>query len=178
MLGRHQVNNAALAVAAVTLLQDVFPVSETSIRTGLHKANWKGRFEKISDKPTIIVDGAHNEAGIRVLLETLRTQYPNRNYHFVFSALRDKNYSNMIKLLDEAATEIMITEFRHEREASAEVLFEHSQHEKKRMEKEWRKAIEAVIEHSKEEDIIIVTGSLYFLAMAREYLLESDLFEV
>ena len=84
MLGRHQVNNAALAVAAVTLLKDVFPISETSIREGLHKAKWKGRFEKLSDKPTIIIDGAHNEAGIRVLLETLRTQYPKRNYRFVF----------------------------------------------------------------------------------------------
>ena len=146
MLGRHQVNNAALAVAAVTLLKDVFPISETSIREGLLKAKWKGRFEKISDKPTIIIDGAHNEAGIRVLLETLRTQYPNRNYRFVFSALRDKNYTKMIQLLDEVATEIIITEFTHERAASAEELFEESHHEKKRMEKDWRKAIDAVLE--------------------------------
>ncbi len=174
MFGRHQVNNAALAVAAVTLLKDVFPISETSIREGLYNAKWKGRFEKLADRPTIIIDGAHNEAGIRVLLETLRTQYPNRNYHFLFSALRDKNYSNMLKLLDSVATEIIITEFEHERAASAEELFNQSHHEKKRMEKDWRKAIETVIQNAKTEDVIIVTGSLYFLIMAREYLLESD----
>ena len=57
------------------------------------------------------------------MLETLRTQYPNRNYRFVFSALRDKNYPNMLKLMDEVATEIMITEFEHERAASADVTF-------------------------------------------------------
>ena len=78
----------------------------------------------------------------------------------------------MIKLLDEVATEIMITEFTHERAASAEDLFEQSHHEKKRMEKDWRKAIEAVLEHMEEEDVIVVTGSLYFLTMVREYLLE------
>ena len=102
------------------------------------RQNGRDRFEKLSDKPTIIIDGAHNEAGIRVLLETLRTQYPKRNYRFVFSALRDKNYSNMIKLLDEAATEIIITEFTHERAASAEILFNQSHHEKKRIEKDWK----------------------------------------
>lgn len=172
MLGHHQVNNAALAVTAVTLLEDVFPISESSIREGLRKAKWKGRFEKISDKPTIIIDGAHNEAGIGVLLETLRTQYPNRNYRFVFSALRDKNYSKMIHLLDEVAADMVITEFAHERATSAEKLFEQSHHEKKRMEKDWKKAIDVVLQQSKEDDVIVVTGSLYFLAMVREYLLE------
>ena len=174
MFGHHQVNNAALAVAAVTLLKNVFPISKTSIREGLYKAKWKGRFEKISDNPTIIIDGAHNEAGIRVLLETLCIQYPNRNYRFVFSALRDKNYSKMLKLIDEVAAEIIITEFIHERATSAEVLFEQSHHEKKRMEKDWRRVIEAVLQNMKEEDVIVITGSLYFLTMAREYLLKSE----
>lgn len=172
MLGHHQVNNAALAVTAVTLLKDVFPISESSIREGLRKAKWKGRFENISDKPIIIIDGAHNEAGIRVLLETLRVQYPNRNYRFVFSALRDKNYPAMIRLLDKIAAEIMITEFAHERAASAEKLFEQSYHDKKRMEKDWRNAIDVVLQQSKEDDVIVVTGSLYFLAKVREYLVE------
>ena len=171
MLGRHQVNNAALAVAAVTLLNDIFPISENSIREGLYKAKWKGRFEKIWDKPTIIIDGAHNEAGIRVLLETLRMQYPNRNYHFVFTALRDKNYALMIQLLDEVATDLMITEFAHERATSAEVLFEQSQHEKKVMEKDWRRAIEGAVKTAKEEDVIIITGSLYFLIEVRNKIL-------
>lgn len=172
MLGPHQVHNAALAVAAVTILQDTFPVSETSIRTGLLKAKWKGRFEKISDKPIIVIDGAHNEAGVRVLLETLHTQYPNRNYRFVFTALRDKNYPQMLKLIDHVATEIMITEFDHERATSAETLYEASSHEKKGRNKDWKKAIEAVRLNMKAEDVMIVTGSLYFLTLVREYLLQ------
>lgn len=175
MLGHHQVNNAALAVTAVTLLKDIFPISESSIREGLRKAKWKGRFEKISDKPTIIIDGAHNEAGIRVLLETLRTQYPNQNYRFVFSALRDKNYPAMIRLLDKIAAEIIITEFAHERAASAEKLFEQSHHEKKRMEKDWKKAITVVLDNAQAEDVIVVTGSLYFLIHARNYILKKNI---
>ncbi len=79
----------------------------------------------------------------------------------------------MIKLLDEVATEIIITEFTHERAASAEVLFEQSHHEKKVMEKDWRKAIEVALEHTEKEDVIVVTGSLYFLTLVRESLHES-----
>ena len=77
----------------------------------------------------------------------------------------------MLQLIDEVATEIIITEFTHERAASAEVLFEQSHHEKKRMEKEWKKAIAAVLNNTKKEEVIVVTGSLYFLTIAREYLL-------
>lgn len=173
MLGRHQVHNAALAVAAVLQLKEVFPVSKTSIREGLLEAKWKGRFEKISDNPTIIIDGAHNEAGIRVLLETLCTHYPKKNYRFVFSALRDKNYSTMIQLVDEMAAEIVITEFTHERAARAEELFAESHHQRKRLEVDWKRAIDAVLEKPNAEDVMVITGSLYFLVMVREYLLEN-----
>ena len=78
----------------------------------------------------------------------------------------------MIKLLDEVATDIIVTEFTHERAASAEVLFEQSHHEKKRIEKDWKTAINVVLQQPKEEDVIVVTGSLYFLVNVRKYLLE------
>lgn len=175
MFGQHQIDNAALAVAAVSLIKDIFPISETSIRKGLYNAKWKGRFEKLAEQPTIIIDGAHNEAGIRVLLETLHKQYPNRNYHFVFTALRDKNYAAMIRLLDEVATDIMITEFTHERVASAEVLFEESHHKKKRIEKDWKEAINVIVQNIDKEDVMIITGSLYFLTKAREYMIKKRL---
>lgn len=173
MLGRHQVDNAALAVAAVTMLQNVLPVLETSIRTGLQRANWKGRFEKIATEPTIIIDGAHNEAGIRALLETLHTHYPHHNYRFVFSALRDKHYPAMLKRLDEAASAIVITEFAHERAARAEELFAQSHHAKKRIEKDWQQALKVAMANIEKEEILIITGSLYFLTVVREYLLRA-----
>lgn len=173
MLGHHQIHNAALAVAAVILLKNHYSISESSIRKGLLKAKWKGRFEKLSDNPTVIIDGAHNDAGIKVLLETLQTQYPNHTYRFVFSALRDKNYPHMFQMLSKAAKEIMITEFNHERAASADDLFKHCVHENKQMEKNWKKAICEVLQHTKADEVMVVTGSLYFLILARDYLLQS-----
>ncbi|USK69390.1 bifunctional folylpolyglutamate synthase/dihydrofolate synthase [Peribacillus asahii] len=171
MLGRHQVANAALAVAAVILLQDTFTVSEESIRKGLREAKWNGRFEKIQDKPTIILDGAHNPAGIGVLIQTLKERYPKQNYRFVFSALRDKNYSEMIQLVDDVASVIFFTEFTHERAEKATVLYETSDAKQKHIDFNWQTCLTQALA-AEEDEIVVITGSLYFLSLVRGYMKE------
>ena len=168
MLGRHQISNAALAIAAVTLVSE--NIQEKSIRKGIGKAQWNGRFEKISDEPLIIIDGAHNPAGIEVLLDTLKTRYPDYIYKFIFSSFRDKDYAKMLHLLEKEASEIIVTEFKHERAANAEVLYENCPKEKKvRLEKDWQKAITMGKEKTGDREVMIITGSLYFLSLAREF---------
>ena len=168
MLGRHQISNAALAIAAVTLVSE--NIQEKSIRKGIGKAQWNGRFEKISDEPLIIIDGAHNPAGIEVLLDTLKTRYPDYIYKFIFSSFHDKDYAKMLDLLEKEASEIIVTEFKHERAANAEVLYENCPKEKKvRLEKDWQKAITMGKEKTGDREVMIITGSLYFLSLAREF---------
>ena len=168
MLGRHQISNAALAIAAVTLVSE--NIQEKSIRKGIGKAQWNGRFEKISDEPLTIIDGAHNPAGIEVLLDTLKTRYPDYIYKFIFSSFRDKDYAKMLHLLEKEASEIIVTEFKHERAANAEVLYENCPKEKKvRLEKDWQKAITMGKEKTGDREVMIITGSLYFLSLAREF---------
>ena len=168
MLGRHQINNAALAIAAVTLVRE--NIHEQSIRKGIGKAQWNGRFEKISDEPLIIIDGAHNPAGIEVLLDTLKIRYPDYAYKFIFSSFRDKDYAKMLHLLEKEASEIIVTEFKHERAAKAEVLYENCPKEKKVCsEKDWQKAITLGKEKTGDREVMIITGSLYFLSLAREF---------
>jgi dihydrofolate synthase/folylpolyglutamate synthase len=167
MLGHHQIDNAALAVTAIYLLQEQgLSVREESIRHGLKKARWKGRFEALSDR--ILLDAAHNPAGIEGLLQTLQTHYKGKKYCFVFTALKDKNYKKMISMVDEVASELYITEIPHQRGAMAEELYNSSQHQKKHLVKDWQHALKQAMEEK--EAIIIVTGSLYFLALARPYL--------
>ncbi|MFD4930884.1 bifunctional folylpolyglutamate synthase/dihydrofolate synthase [Peribacillus butanolivorans] len=170
MLGRHQIDNAALAVAAVMLV--IEGIDEKSIRKGIGEAKWNGRFEKISDEPLVIIDGAHNPAGIEVLIETLKTHYPDYTYRFIFSSFRDKDYSKMLHMLEKEAIEIIITEFNHERAADAEKLYQQSSHENKSIDKDWQSAIREGRQKTGEKEILVITGSLYFLSLVREFISE------
>ncbi|MFI8493212.1 bifunctional folylpolyglutamate synthase/dihydrofolate synthase [Peribacillus butanolivorans] len=170
MLGRHQIDNAALAVAAVMLV--IEGIDEKSIRKGIGEAKWNGRFEKISDEPLVIIDGAHNPAGIEVLIETLKTHYPDYTYRFIFSSFRDKDYSQMLHMLEKEAIEIIITEFNHERAANAEKLYKQCSHENKSIDKDWQSAIRKGRQKAGEKEILVITGSLYFLSLVREFISE------
>ncbi|MFE4426027.1 bifunctional folylpolyglutamate synthase/dihydrofolate synthase [Peribacillus butanolivorans] len=170
MLGRHQIDNAALAVAAVMLV--IEGIDEKSIRKGIGEAKWNGRFEKISDEPLVIIDGAHNPAGIEVLIETLKTHYPDYTYRFIFSSFRDKDYSHMLHMLEKEAIEIIITEFNHERAADAEKLYKQCSHENKSIDKDWQSAIRKGRQNTGEKEILVITGSLYFLSLVREFISE------
>ncbi|MFF2286063.1 bifunctional folylpolyglutamate synthase/dihydrofolate synthase [Peribacillus butanolivorans] len=170
MLGRHQIDNAALAVAAVMLV--IEGIDEKSIRKGIGEAKWNGRFEKISDEPLVIIDGAHNPAGIEVLIETLKTHYPDYTYRFIFSSFRDKDYSQMLHMLENEAIEIIITEFNHERAADAEKLYKQCSHENKSIDRDWQSAIREGRQKTGGKEILVITGSLYFLSLVREFISE------
>ncbi|MFD6441383.1 bifunctional folylpolyglutamate synthase/dihydrofolate synthase [Peribacillus sp. NPDC060186] len=170
MLGRHQIDNAALAIAAVMLV--IEGIDEKSIRKGIGEAKWNGRFEKISDKPLVIIDGAHNPAGIEVLIETLKIHYPDYTYRFIFSSFRDKDYSQMLHTLEKEAIEIIVTEFNHERAADAEKLYEQCNHENKSIDKDWQAAIRKGRQKTGKKEMLVITGSLYFLSLVREFISE------
>ncbi|CAH0132259.1 Folylpolyglutamate synthase [Peribacillus sp. Bi96] len=171
MLGRHQVENAALAVAAVLLGME--NIDEKSIRKGIGEAKWDGRFEKISAEPLVIIDGAHNPAGIDVLMKTLNEHYPEYKYRFVFSSFKDKNYSLMLQGLEKEAIEIIITEFVHDRAEDAQTLYDKCRHENKSINKDWQEAIREGRRKTVEKEVLVITGSLYFLSLVRDFLSES-----
>lgn len=171
MLGRHQIENAALAIAAV--LVGMENIDEKSILKGIGEAKWEGRFEKISDEPLVIIDGAHNPAGIDVLMETLKLNYPEYKYRFIFSSFKDKNYSQMLRGLETETIEIVITEFEHERAADAQTLYEECRHENKTINKDWQTAIREGRRKTGEKEVLVITGSLHFLSLVRGFLSES-----
>ncbi|MGG3497473.1 folylpolyglutamate synthase/dihydrofolate synthase family protein [Peribacillus simplex] len=172
MLGRHQMENAALAIAAVLLGME--NIDEKSILKGIGEAKWDGRFEKISDEPLVIIDGAHNPAGIDVLMETLKVHYPEYMYRFIFSSFKDKNYSQMLRGLETEAMEISITEFFHERAADAHMLYEKCSHENKSINKDWQAAIREGRRKTGGKEALVITGSLHFLSLVREFLIRED----
>jgi dihydrofolate synthase / folylpolyglutamate synthase len=174
MIGSHQVKNAALAVMAADYLRVYysFIIEEEALRSGLEKAQWIGRFEKVSDKPTIIIDGAHNPEGIDSLVATLKNHYHGRNIHLLFSCLKDKHAQEMIRKLEEIASTITFTSFDFPRAYTGEELWTMSEHDNKTYNENWKVALEQAKEDAgKNDGVVVVTGSLYFISEVRKSLL-------
>ncbi|WP_338451463.1 folylpolyglutamate synthase/dihydrofolate synthase family protein [Niallia oryzisoli] len=172
MFGRHQTENAALAIMAAMLLQKEhgFRIEETTILEGLKAAFWPGRFEIVTKNPLLILDGAHNEEGITALTNELSKRYADKTIKIIFSALADKKLDKMIQKLDETAHEISFVSFDYPRASKAETLYSLSGSPHKKMAKDWKRAITTEYASLKENDILVVTGSLYFISQVKAFL--------
>ncbi len=168
MAGGHQLDNAALAITAALLFDPT--ISDDVIRHSLRNASWDGRFERIL--PNVILDGAHNSEGTAALLATLAQVAPNKRYKFVYAALQDKDHGVSIRMMDRIATEIYFTEIHLPRATKAEVLAAESTHKQKMINKDWRALLREQYEKLQEQELLIITGSLYFIAEARTFLQE------
>ncbi|MBY0123973.1 folylpolyglutamate synthase/dihydrofolate synthase family protein [Bacillus sp. S/N-304-OC-R1] len=174
MAGKHQTENAALAVMASEVLNKFysFLIEEEHVYNGLKKAYWPGRFEMISNEPVIVIDGAHNEEGVTALVNELGKRFKKNKVNIVFTALADKKLDKMIANLDAIADKITFVQFDYPRAAQAEALFELSSSKNKFFNKNWQKAIEENISTLEHNDILVITGSLYFLSEMKPVLLK------
>ncbi len=90
--GAHQKENAAVAIAALRAAR--IEVSQRSVATGLTSVNWPARFQRWNDR--IIIDGAHNPAGARMLVQTWREIFGDEKAALVFGALQDKQIREIL----------------------------------------------------------------------------------
>ncbi|WP_107982237.1 bifunctional folylpolyglutamate synthase/dihydrofolate synthase, partial [Heyndrickxia sporothermodurans] len=160
MLGKHQIENAILAIGAAIFLH----IDEPMIREGLKKAFWPGRMEVLSEHPFVIVDGAHNPEGINSLINTLQEHFPYKKKKMIFAALSDKELTNMIQPLAKLDAEVYFTEFDFPRAASAEQLFSLHLLPQAKVNKNWKKLLEEMFNALEENEMLIISGSLYFIS--------------
>ncbi|GLB58386.1 bifunctional folylpolyglutamate synthase/dihydrofolate synthase [Cytobacillus sp. NCCP-133] len=174
MSGKHQTENASLAVMAAELLLNFysFLIGDEHIRAGLKKAYWPGRFEILSEDPFVIIDGAHNEEGITALTAELANRFQDKRKKLVFAALSDKKLDKMIGSLDFTADQIAFTEFNFPRASRAEELYAISTNRHKHYQKDWKLLLENELKETDKDSILVVTGSLYFLSEIKPYLIE------
>jgi len=114
LVGRHQAANAALAITiADELRRQGFAIPESAYTVGLAAVQWPARIEVLQQKPTVILDAAHNVASIAALLETLRECFPARKRWLIFATSRDKPAEQMLRQLRTAFDEIVLTKYQH-----------------------------------------------------------------
>ena len=164
----YQAANASLALAVSDWLMknEVIRLKREDIIHGLETALWKGRFEEVGHDPLVIIDGAHNEHGIRGIRDSIR-QLP-RPLCIVVSILKDKQYDRMLKYLKPLCEELVITSFSFYRAASIEDL-EHSV--EATVIPSWKDAISYATDKYR-NGTVLITGSLYFVSEVRALLKE------
>lgn len=163
--GLHQTQNAALAIHAVLYVLNALkkcPAPE-KIRDGLKRVSLPGRFERIHDQ--LYFDGAHNPASIRVLVETLKEDFPNESIHFVVGLIKGKNAKSILSILEEVGTRFTFVDFPDDRAMRAQELMNFSQSNHKSVTKD---PVSEIVKSEIEYDVTIVTGSLYLIANLRE----------
>ena len=102
LAGRHQRQNAALALAAA----HYFSFPEKVIARGLGQTRWPARFMVLRKKPRLVLDGAHNEQGVQAALETWREGFRRGPERVIFGCLKDKAIAPMLHALRKAAAEV------------------------------------------------------------------------
>ncbi len=126
--------------------------------------------KSFAQEPMIVIDGAHNEEGVNALVEELNKRYPSKKKKLVFSALADKKLDKMIHKLDEVADKITFVSFDYPRATPAEELQAYSHHEQKSFNDDWKLAIGEEVRSLETDEILVVTGSLYFISVVKPYL--------
>lgn len=171
--GRHQRANAAVALATLELISERFPASDFAIREGLGKVSWPGRLEVMLDRPTVILDGAHNPEGVKALVDELQEFRQGRIVRLLFATMADKEWDLMLRLFATTVDEVIFTKVDMERSADPGLLAasfkEPIPH---RVMPDPRGALDTLLGEADERDVIVVAGSLYLLGEIRPMLEE------
>ena len=175
----YQVENSSIALAAITILKKQgHEINDEKIKKSLVTAKIPGRFEIIQKDPLIIFDGAHNPVKVKTLLDSLIKLIPGKKFTFLVAFKKDKNISEMLKILSRHAEAFVITEFnkitdmgRHFTTRTLEI--EKTLKELKYsggiiIEKDSSLAFEKAKKLSSEKNPLIVTGSLYLVGEIRD----------
>ena len=170
--GRYQRANASVALAALEIAQDRFPVGELVIRTGLKRVRWPGRLEVMGDRPTVILDGAHNPEGTKALVNELNDLRRGRKVKLLFAAMADKEWEIMLRVLAGAVDEITLTKVNMERSADPELLAAKlNEPIVRRVIADPSRALRVLVDEAEGRDeIIVIAGSLYLLGEVRPLL--------
>lgn len=173
LIGKHQTVNAACALTAIHELRTnfSFQVNEIQIRNGFMAASWPGRFELLQRTPPIIIDGAHNPEGLHAFIQSISSRYAQKKIKIVFAALEDKDIFQMVQILQKAPCELYLTEFDHPRAAAIDQLTELG-HSNIQLSTDWKLLLSQLVSTMRDEEVLAITGSLYFIAQVKPFLLQ------
>lgn len=168
--GTYQINNTITVLEVVEVLRKKgYPCSYEKVYKGINNTTFPGRLEVIAKKPTIIADGAHNEAGIKVLMQTVNNIVSDRKIAIV-SILEDKEIKVMTEIFAPCFDRIIIVPIHMNRGASIEYIKQQVMQKNMNVEciEDYKEALEKAKEYATKRGIIYIFGSLYLIKDIRK----------
>ncbi len=174
LAGRHQAENTAVVVGLCEALTGAgLPLTPAAIADGIASVCWPARMELLPGDPVVLLDGAHNPFSMRRFKQSLREQVPSEHVILVFGANRSKDLDGMVAEIAPVPRRVLAVQSRHPKSAPPrDILAAFSRCGVQAEEADGvANGIDAARQLARPGDVIIVTGSLFTAAEAREHLL-------
>jgi dihydrofolate synthase/folylpolyglutamate synthase len=173
LLGAHQVQNCATAVAVLDMLAERgrLNIAPQAVRDGLASCRWPARVELLRRAPPFILDAAHTVESVQALLEALDAHFPARPVRFVFGCSHDKNWRAMLKLLAPRAATLFTTQSKSPRATDSAELAAVARELGMASARSIASPVEAVREAlsaAQRTDVVCVTGSFFVAGEVRK----------
>lgn len=177
LLGSHQAVNSALAFMTACLLHNIDErITAESAAKALPLTIWPGRFEHmVLGRQQIIIDGAHNPAGMKALRQALDTYYPAKERVFLLGILKDKAISEMLPLLLRPNDTVVVTRPQSERACEPEIIAHQARVQHIEIHPDNEEALDRALELANGERLFCAAGSLYLIGGLRQMLLARQL---
>lgn len=172
LIGSHQIKNACTALLATQVLNQCgWHLSEKVIRSGLNKVNWPARLQLLPGMPKLLVDSAHNHAGVKHLVFSLKKIFQYKRLIFVFGVLKDKDYSAMLEMIASVSDCMIFTKPNNDRALDPRLLQQNQivQHKQTEVHEYVKNAIERAYILADKDDLICAAGSIYFVGEVLEF---------
>lgn len=168
LAGKHQVDNAALAVMTALLVSEKYSsITQQTIKEGLSQTRWAGRLEQIEDKPIVIVDGAHNLASAKVLRKAIDDYFSSQKICFVLGIMKDKDIKGIVDVLVQKQDILLATRADDStRAAQPEDIVKHTSAQSFTF-ADVEKAIDKAKELALKDGVVIIAGSLYLVGQVK-----------
>ncbi len=172
LVGRHQLRNVALAIAAAEeLSKQGFAITSDNIERGIRETQWPGRFQVIpaaDSAPEYVFDVAHNPAGAWALRSTLSAVYEDRPLTFVFGAMRDKAIGEIAEILFPLAERVIATRADNPRSATQDEIRQAAMRTSTNIEdaSDVASAVERGSALAGSQGVVVITGSIYIVGEA------------
>ena len=165
LLGEHQGKNAAIAIAvARQLSKDWRRLEQSRIIRGIETAKWPGRLEIVSERPLVLVDGAHNVEGAKALSKYVQ-EFISLPCVLVFAVMRDKNIQKLSEILFPLAHTVICTRFPYFKAASPEDIQRQASRFQGRIvsQPDVPQAVRTALQAASPDGVVLVAGSLFLV---------------
>jgi len=170
--GRHQRDNAAIAIAAAMQLRNRFVIPDAAIRRGISEVRWPGRLDVVQTHPLVVVDGAHNVDGVSALVNELPNITGGRDVHLLFGVMRDKRWQPMVEVLGPHVAHVAVAPTLPPRGEDPAVLAQSfARHCRVSIASSPLQGLEALLNAAGEDDVLLVAGSLFLVGEIFPYFL-------